>query len=149
MSHRRNAIQFFVVILILLSSSPAALLTQANEVAPAWPFSGTPWPPIAGPPHETATGLVVRLYVDRVEQLTDILPQLDVWEQHPEDLSVVVAISIEQYHALTAAGYRLEIDEEKTALLRRPLRSVPAGTETIPGYACYRTVEETLAAGQA
>ncbi|MDQ3249098.1 MAG: peptidase M14, partial [Chloroflexota bacterium] len=44
---------------------------------------------------------------------------------------------------LRQAGYRLVIDEAKTARLTQP--AVVAATQTagIPGFACYRTVEET------
>ncbi len=46
--------------------------------------------------------------------------------------------------ALTEAGFRVETDVEATARIERLQRAV-AGDKSIPGYACYRTVEETEA----
>jgi len=49
-----------------------------------------------------------------------------------------------QYDLLAQAGYRLEIDEARTAELYQPRQALPGqGIDTIPGYPCYRTVEET------
>ena len=44
--------------------------------------------------------------------------------------------------ALQAAGYRVEVDEAETANLVAPRHIDPDDTDSIPGYPCYRTVEE-------
>ena len=55
-------------------------------------------------------------------------------------------LSPEHYATLEAAGYRLEIDDEKTAAINQPLIPLPGqGPDSIPGFPCYRTVEETYA----
>ncbi|WP_282563025.1 M14 family zinc carboxypeptidase [Tahibacter amnicola] len=47
--------------------------------------------------------------------------------------------------ALTAAGFEVQIDTQGTAKLREWEQALqqPGGMRSIPGYACYRTVEET------
>ncbi|ALN82094.1 M14 family zinc carboxypeptidase [Lysobacter antibioticus] len=56
-------------------------------------------------------------------------------EAMPEDLA-----------ALSRAGFKYEIDRDATEKLQRlqtALQSSALGIKSIPGYACYRTVEET------
>ena len=52
----------------------------------------------------------------------------------------------EDLRALARAGFKYRIDEDATARLQQlqtALSSSPLGIKSIPGYACYRTVEET------
>ncbi|MCX6354583.1 MAG: DUF2341 domain-containing protein [Candidatus Aureabacteria bacterium] len=86
--------------------------------------------------------VVARVYFTGQGELDVLLPRLDVWEVHYKDGYLVAALTPPRYEELSEEGYRVEIDEEKSELLRRPLRllGVP------PGYPCYRTVEETYAA---
>ena len=59
----------------------------------------------------------------------------------------VMEVTQDQINQLVAAGLRVERDD---AWMPPPvLQSLPAGVTTIPGYPCYRTVEETYAAAQA
>jgi carboxypeptidase T len=46
------------------------------------------------------------------------------------------------------AGFRVEIDETLTTRLHQPPRWLPGQTSGIPGYPCYRSVEETYATAQ-
>lgn len=50
---------------------------------------------------------------------------------------------------LAAAGFRLETDIDATLSLRRLLAAERSGLKSIPGFACYRTVEETQTSMQA
>ncbi|ADO73871.1 M14 family zinc carboxypeptidase [Stigmatella aurantiaca] len=54
----------------------------------------------------------------------------------------------EDLDVLRSAGLRVEIDEEATTRLQRIQTALlrPGGLKSIPGYACYRTVEETYGA---
>jgi PKD repeat protein len=54
-----------------------------------------------------------------------------------------------EYDILLKAGFRLEIDTGLTARLLQPNVRLPGQTTGIPGYPCYRTVEETFASAQA
>lgn len=66
------------------------------------------------------------------------------WEvDHVGGTAIIEVADREALARLEAAGYRLQIDDSLTALLRAPLHE--PGISTIPGYSCYRTVEETYA----
>ncbi len=79
--------------------------------------------------------VVVRLYFANRDELNAIAAEYDVWEVHHDQGYAVVFLTLAEYQALLRQGYRMEIDEEKTREARNPLG--------IPGYPCYRTVEET------
>lgn len=59
--------------------------------------------------------VVVRLYVQDRDHLNAVAGRLDIWETHPEDLYVVARVTPAQYEWLEGLGYRLEIEEDKTA----------------------------------
>src|SRR5258707_1090835 len=44
-----------------------------------------------------------------------------------------------------AAGIRVEVDQARTALLNQPMLRLESQAGGIPGFPCYRTVEETYA----
>lgn len=50
---------------------------------------------------------------------------------------------------LAEAGFRIETDIDATLSLRRLMAAERAGLKSIPGFACYRTVEETQASMEA
>jgi carboxypeptidase T len=62
-----------------------------------------------------------------------------------EKRTVEAVLSPEQYEALVKEGRRVEILEEQTRLMNEPRDGVSAQATGIPGYACYRTVDETYA----
>ena len=98
------------------------------------------------PPAVSTDGPVVARVYFRDRQERDWLgANLDVWEVHPEAGYVVALVQPAQRETLRARGYRVHVDERRTALLGRPLRALPGQTNGIPGYPCYRTVEETQA----
>jgi uncharacterized repeat protein (TIGR01451 family) len=107
-------------------------------------------PPVSGPPAQAAgpRELIGRLYFTSPAQLQTVINTLDVWEDHPEGRYLVVAVSPEQASALKEAGFRFAIDQQKTAAWNKPRTALPGQTEGIPGYLCYRTVEETFASAQ-
>jgi hypothetical protein len=49
----------------------------------------------------------------------------------------------QDYQFLLQRGFRIEIDEQKTASLNRRNELLPGQVSGIPGYPCYRTIEET------
>ena len=64
---------------------------------------------------------------------------------------VRVVVDPEHLDKLAALGFYVEVDEEATALIRLA-ESAQADwdrPDTIPGFSCYRTVEETFASAQA
>ncbi len=90
-------------------------------------------------------GVIVRLSYASSEALAALAAQVDIWEVHPQEGFVIALVSQSQYEALSAAGWDLEIDENLTQEMRQTRQAFPGQTSGIPGYPCYRTVEETYA----
>ena len=64
------------------------------------------------------------------------------WEVHHKDRSAIIEVADRaELDRLASAGYGVAIDEALTASLNVPPHA--PGVTTIPGYSCYRTVEET------
>ncbi|HPC82278.1 MAG TPA: M14 family zinc carboxypeptidase [Thermoanaerobaculaceae bacterium] len=90
--------------------------------------------------------VVARIHYQTEEQLGELTSTLDVWEVHPAESVLVARLDPVQLALLTAEGYAVEVDEAKTALLYEVRVPLPGQVNAIPGYPCYRTVEETYAA---
>jgi len=88
---------------------------------------------------------VVRIYFQDKDQLNELASFLDVWEVH-HDLGYFVArIGPYQRDLLAERGVEYEVDEELTRQLHTAVLQTEETTSGIPGYPCYRTVEETYA----
>ncbi len=93
--------------------------------------------------------LVVRVtFSDRAE-LQKAASVAEPWEVNLEQGFVILDVSQEGYDRLAALGLPVQVDWERTDRLNQTLVPLEGQTEGIPGYPCYRTVEETLAAGAA
>jgi carboxypeptidase T len=92
--------------------------------------------------------VVVRAYFDDPQMVWDLATWNEPWEVHYDKGFVVVEVSVAEYALLERAGFRLEIDQELTEELNRPLTYLPGQLSGIPGYPCYRTVEETYATAE-
>ena len=88
---------------------------------------------------------VVRAYYTDEQMVRDLAVWNEPWEVHRDARYVVVEVDAEAYARLLAAGFRVEIDASLTTQLRRPNVMLPEQVAGIPGYPCYRTVEETFA----
>lgn len=94
--------------------------------------------------------VVVRLYYAVRENLDTLANTLDIWEVNHKQAYLLALVSPQRYVVLMQEGYRLEIDPVRTAQLNQPFQPLPGqGIDTIPGYPCYRTVEEDYADMQA
>lgn len=90
--------------------------------------------------------VVARVYYINQDDLNYLAARLDVWEVNSNANYLLARLSPQRYSWLIQQGYRVEIDEAKTALMNKPLVALPGqGPDTIPGFPCYRTVEETYA----
>jgi len=87
---------------------------------------------------------VVRAYYTGEQMVRDLAAWNEPWEVHRDARYVVVEVDAEAYARLLAAGFRVEIDTSLTAQLRQPNVMLPDQVTGIPGYPCYRTVEETF-----
>ncbi|MEE8525868.1 MAG: M14 family zinc carboxypeptidase, partial [Thermoanaerobaculia bacterium] len=135
MNRTRSAATFWA---LLALTSPLYAQSAGEERSPGAlleALGGGPW--------------VVRIdFGDR--RVADALYQrIDVWRIFHDQGVLEAAVSPQEYRQLQSEGFRLEIDEAKTAQLTRlgiPLKAQLAG---IPGFPCYRTVEETYATATA
>ena len=91
-------------------------------------------------------GLVVRIYYSDPAELAALRRTIDVWAVYPG--YVDAQVWSDEYLTLLAQGYRIEIDQARTAQLNQPAQRLPGQIDGIPGYACYRTVEETFTTAQ-
>ena len=92
----------------------------------------------------------MRVTTTGAAQLAALRSTIDVWAVYPNRRGAYVDALVQpaQYFALLAQGYHIEINPVRTAQLNRPAQPWPGQAGGIPGYSCYRTVEETYAAAQ-
>ena len=89
------------------------------------------------------TGRVVaRVYFADRNDLNRLAGSLDVWEVHHGEGYLVASLRFHQHITLLQQGYRIEVDDEKTIVVNQMLKYLPSQVGGIPGYSCYRTVEE-------
>jgi PKD repeat protein len=91
---------------------------------------------------------VVRAYYDDPQRIYEVAWRAEPWEVNAKEGYVVVEVDPSFYEYLLQAGFRLEKDEELTAQLHQVNTYLPGQVDGIPGYPCYRTVEETFAAAE-
>ena len=121
----------FLLIFIMLISTGTTVLAKDQAAAPA--TDELPTSPV-----------VARVYFANGDDLNRLASTLDIWEVNHEAGYLVALLSPTRYASLHQAGYRVIIDQAKTDLLNKPLVPLPGqGTDSIPGYPCYRTVDET------
>lgn len=90
---------------------------------------------------------VVRAYFEERSMVNAAASWIAPWEVNEEAGYLVAEVGDVEATALEALGFRLELDAERTRRLNRPNVRLPGQTSGIPGYPCYRTVEETYATG--
>lgn len=99
--------------------------------------------PLAVQASDGETSQVVRIFFPDETALNREAPLLDVWEVDRQANTLLAAVTPAQYTRLQAAGYRLEVDTSRSRMLFQQNTALPAQPSGIPGYPCYRTVEET------
>ena len=88
---------------------------------------------------------VVRAYFTEKAQLNELTRRTAPWEVRHDQKYVVVEVPNRfEYSRLVGSGFKVSIDPALTALLTEP-----ASGRSVPGFACYRTVEETGSSMQA
>jgi len=88
---------------------------------------------------------LVRVFFSSLAERDQLASTLDAQETSTSGGYVTALVSDDQLTALRAAGKRVEIDAARTALLNQPAQALAGQAGGIPGYPCYRTVEETYA----
>ncbi len=115
----------------------AAVLVPASTA-----FADLPSPQDGGP-------WVVRAYYADEQMVRDLAAWNEPWAVHRDAGYVVVEVDQDGYARLLAMGFRVQIDAQLTTQLRQPNVMLPGQVSGIPGYPCYRTVEETFATAAA
>ena len=107
-------------------------------------------------PPDTAQSMVVRVYFKDQQQLREIVERLDVFEEPTTGGYAVAYISQAQFEQLSSENIRVEIDTQRTSSLNSAIDTMQQAqargnysVQSIPGFACYRTVEETYSSLQA
>ncbi len=124
-----------IALLVLLCLSGISLLL-AITVRPAPAADETTLP---------TESVVVRAYFSNRQMVADLAATREPWEVNYDQGYLVIDVTPAEYDQLQKAGFRLEIDEKLTALYTSPAQAAPGQVDGIPGYACYRTVEESFA----
>ncbi len=134
----RSRLSFPIVTLLLLALVLSPGLAAGAGAMPAHPAAPTP------------DGVfVVRIYYNTVED-SKLLHGFDLFEYNNQvERYFLAAVDRAGLARLEGLGFRAVLDPEETANFAR--LSVPwaEAPDAIPGYSCYRTVEETYAAAQA
>jgi carboxypeptidase T len=86
---------------------------------------------------------VVRAYYSDPRMVDEMTGWTEPWEVNRQEGYVVVGVDRDGYRRLLDAGFRLEVDVALTEELTRPRQALPGQVAGIPGYPCYRTLEET------
>jgi len=98
---------------------------------------------LAGPPSDSGAWVVeIDLSARDVDHLAEVV---EPWAVYPEKGLAIARVDAEQWRRLVAGGFRVAVDIGRTLNLDRP-RPATQLQEGIPGFPCYRTVEESYAA---
>ncbi len=91
---------------------------------------------------ESAETAIYRVYYNDLAEL-DRFRSFDIWHDRIHDHSFLVRMTASEYASVANLSLRIELDQQQTAtLFREPADERDGG---IPGFSCYRTVEETYA----
>lgn len=124
--------------------------TRAVVVCVLFQLGSAPAAVVAAEPAAADRDLsIVRIEVAGREEIDFLARWIDIWDADPDRGMVIAAVDRDGIEVLHDFGFRFSLDEAMTQKYRRPLVALEGQTEGIPGYPCYRTVEETLADGAA
>lgn len=84
-----------------------------------------------------------RVFFSNGVGLNRLAGQLDVWEVHRDEGYLVTWLTPAQAAVWEAAGWRVVLDPPQEPQLFLPRLMLSGQQQGIPGFACYRTVEET------
>jgi carboxypeptidase T len=108
-------------------------------------------PPAAAasdPPPGNGPWVVRATFTDRA-QVNRLAAERAPWEVHHDRRYLVIDVDRAGWQHLVALGFVPEVDAVRTAEMLRPRVRLPGQINGIPGFPCYRTVEETFASAEA
>ena len=92
---------------------------------------------------------VVRAYYSSERSLEVLLERAAPWRVDRNARVLIIDVNDRsEYQGLLDDGFQVAIDSERTAALLYPAQRTPDQINGIGGYACYRTVEESLSSAQ-
>lgn len=123
------------------------------------PFEGIARAQQPDAPAGAADSLLVRVAISPTEDLTPLARDYDVWEVHRAEGYILVATDLDGIQALRVSGRTATVDWASTVRMRESSSRITQGrtaaqeldaggssaSRGIPGYTCYRTVDETWA----
>lgn len=92
--------------------------------------------------------LVVRAFYQDRAQLEAVAAWVEPWQVDREHQALLLAVDGDGFARLVDLGLAIEIDDKATAALCAPRKALGGQRSGIPGYPCYRTVEETFTAAE-
>ncbi len=132
-------IRFLFVLLAMLVGN----IATAAKVGPS------PWPQTRELPAGEGPW-VVRARFTSDQSLTRLLERAAPWRVDRDAGQLIIEVNNRaEYQQLLDEGFRVAIDPELTAEAYGPVPQIPDQIESISGYPCYRTVEESLTSAQA
>ncbi len=87
--------------------------------------------------------IIIRIEFENQAELNQLVTRLDIWEVNHAERYLVAYVNHAEYVELISAGYPVSIDQELTSKIDKEIQLLPGQTKGIPGFPCYRTVEET------
>ncbi|MFN7971220.1 MAG: M14 family zinc carboxypeptidase [Acidobacteriota bacterium] len=130
----------FARLLLLALAIPLPLL--ADGAAPSAGFVAVPPVPGDGP-------WVVRAHFSTGEQVDAVAAFVEPWEVRRRDGFLVADVDRDDIERMLKLGLFVEIDVARTERMLRAQAPLPGQVMGIPGFPCYRTVEETFASAVA
>ncbi|MBE0411603.1 MAG: hypothetical protein IBX69_17900, partial [Anaerolineales bacterium] len=124
--------------------SAASAAANQPDVAPGY----TPFTALFELPEEQPMLWVVKAYFSERQMVDELASWASIWEVNHAEGYLVVAVSADEILLLEQAGFLVEIDHELSEQLNTPNLPLPGQISGIPGYPCYRTVEETYASAE-
>lgn len=84
------------------------------------------------------------------DTLREMASLVEPWEIDAQEHWMLLDVDADLRDRLESLGFKLELDEKQTQRYHEQLRILSTSTRQsgIPGYPCYRTVEETLTTAQ-
>lgn len=141
-SYWRAHLLFWFLLPLTLLYTPHPLMAQEPQPH----FSILAQDPIPTSP-AAPTGVVARIFFRDQADLNQLAANYDLWHvdhgQNAQTQYAVALLTTAEFNQLRHRGYRVEIDGQRTAQLALQPVTASVQEEGIPGYACYRTVEET------
>ncbi|MGW8225231.1 MAG: M14 family zinc carboxypeptidase, partial [Anaerolineales bacterium] len=87
--------------------------------------------------------VLARVHFEDQADLSLLAQSLDIWEINHDQLNLVAYLTPREYRQLVLDGYQVNIDPDLNSKIKQKVQPLAGQTSGVPGFPCYRTVEET------